>query len=54
MSKKALTKAQRRRLMKFAAAAGGLLGLACHLLPHHYQAACSAVAKAVSIAVGGC
>lgn len=48
------TKKKRRRTMQLVAAAGALLGILCHMLPHDYQAACGAVIKATTIAIGGC
>ncbi len=54
LEKRAATKVRRKRLAKGAAIAGALLGLVCHFVPPDYQAACSAVAKAASLSIGGC
>lgn len=35
-----MTKAQEKKLYRYAAIAGAALGLICPLLPPHYQAAC--------------
>lgn len=47
-------KKKRFRTAQLVAAAGALLGLVCHFLPHDYQAACGAVIKATTLAIGGC
>jgi len=34
-----------RRLYRYAATAGAVLAVLCHLLPHDYRAACNAIAS---------
>jgi hypothetical protein len=43
----------RRRLMRYGALAGVVLGIACNLLPPRYQATCAAVAKVAALPCGG-
>lgn len=54
LEKREASKVRRRRLARIAAIAGALAGAACHFAPHDYQAACSAIAKAASLSMGGC
>ena len=42
-----------KKLMKWAAAAGAVLGLLCSQLPVQYQAPCRLVAKVTTLSCGG-
>ena len=46
-------RAARRRLMKYAAVIGVLLGLVCNSLPPQYQALCNTVSSIASSCGGG-
>ena len=50
---KADIRAARRRLMKYAAATGVLLGLVCNSLPPRYQVICNTVSSIASSCGGG-
>lgn len=45
---------RRKRWAKVAAIAGALLGVVCHFVPPDYQAACSSLARATGLFLGGC
>lgn len=44
--------ARRRRLARYAAAAGALLALVCHCVPPKYQAACNAISQVATLTCG--
>jgi hypothetical protein len=49
---KEVAERRKRRLMKFGAAAGAVLALACHVMPPKLQAACHAVSQIAPLACG--
>ena len=46
-------KRRRRRLAKYGAAFGVVLGLVCQTVPPRYQAACNAVSQIAALTCGG-
>lgn len=43
----------RRKIMRYGAIAGLVLGMICNSLPHDYQSPCNAVAQIFSLTCGG-